>query len=268
MNTSRKEMSVIECVLLAICPVFILWNGWSLLDRYWQKGFRWRFLSRFFSGGSYTIWYAAFAGAMLAFFLVWYWFGSTRRHERFGGFSVKELRPDILVLSAIMGLLLQRLTVAYILDSSRWNGAFFSAFYEKYQGVARGTFVGIGVLAVLLPLLEEIAFRGLTFGYLAKLLPFWAANLLQAAVFALYHQTPLQMAFSFVAGGFMGWLFYHTGRLRNCIAAHMVFNYLFIPMSAKLSTYSLTLENIFAVISLFLLAGVCMLIRRIGGKKS
>lgn len=166
-----------------------------------------------------------------------------------------------------MGLLMQRITVACILDSSRWNARLFTAFYDRYQGVARGTFMGILALAILIPIVEEIAFRGLTFGYLAKILPFWVANLIQAAVFAVYHQNKLQITFAFFFGILMGWLLYRTWNIRNCIIAHMVFNYLFMPMSAKLSTYNVMLENIFAIISIGLLIGICMLIDRICGKK-
>lgn len=260
-------MSVIECILLAICPIFILWYGWSFLWNHWGEGFLWRFFPWDVHKASYTVQYLIFGLLMLAFFLVWYWFGSTRPHGKWGGFSFKGLRPDILVLSAILGLLLQRITVAYILDSSRWNGRLFTAFYENYQGIARSTFAGIWAMAIVVPIVEEVAFRGLTFGYLAKVIPFWVANVLQAAIFSIYHRSTLQMTFSFFFGLCMGWLLYRTWNLRNCIAAHMVFNYLFMPMSAKLSTYNVMLENIFAVISIFLLIGVCMLIDRICGKR-
>lgn len=267
MNTTRKEMSVIECILLAVCPVFVLWNGWNLLWEYWGKGFFWRFFPGNIEQASYTVRFLTFAVLMLLFFSIWYWFGSTRKRERWGGFGWNSLRPDILVLSAVMGLLLQRITVAYLLNSAGLNASLFNDFYEKYSQISRSSLPGILALAILIPIVEELAFRGLTFGYLAKILPFWVANVMQALLFALYHQTPLQAGFAFVCGLFMGWLLYRTWHLRNCVIAHMVFNYLFMPMSAKLSGYNGFLENIVAVISIVLLAGICMLIHRISGKK-
>lgn len=267
MNTTRKEMSVIECILLAICPVFVLWYAWNFIWKYWGEGALWKFFPVDTGNVSYTVRYLIFAVFMLAFFGIWYWFGSTRKRERWGGFGWNAFRPDILVLSAVMGLLLQRITVAYLLNSASLNHSLFSAFYEKYSGISRGSLIGVCALAVLIPIVEELAFRGLTFGYLAKILPFWVANVLQALIFAVYHQTPLQMGFAFVCGLFMGWLLYRTWHIRNCVIAHMVFNYLFMPMSAKLSSYNGFLENIVAVISIVLLAGICMLIHRISSKK-
>ena len=51
----------------------------------------------------------------------------------------------------------------------------------------------VGLLAVtglFVPVLEEIMFRGILLGALARHIPFWAANLLQAAGFTLMHEEP------------------------------------------------------------------------------
>lgn len=65
-------MSVIECVLLAICPVFILWNGWNYIWNHWGQGFLWRLFPWDFHKASYTAQYLIFAIVMFAFF----WFGT------------------------------------------------------------------------------------------------------------------------------------------------------------------------------------------------
>ena len=74
------------------------------------------------------------------------------------------------------------------------------------------------------PVAEELCFRGLMQNQLCRRFPFWAANLIQGAIFGAIHRIPIQVGYAFALGLFLGWLYQRTGRLSVVIVAHIVFN--------------------------------------------
>jgi membrane protease YdiL (CAAX protease family) len=89
-----------------------------------------------------------------------------------------------------------------------------------------GTLAMVGATAVFVPLLEELVFRGVLLGALARHIPFWAANLLQAACFTLVHDDhrliPFFMGFALVAG----LLVRRSGGLLGALCLHALNNLL------------------------------------------
>lgn len=71
------------------------------------------------------------------------------------------------------------------------------------------------------PLVEEIVFRLIFLRAGRMVLPFWAANLIQAALFGLYHTITIQRVYGFVIGLVIGCVFYYcpliyrSGRYKN-----------------------------------------------------
>ena len=59
------------------------------------------------------------------------------------------------------------------------------------------------------PLVEEIIFRLIFLRAGKMLLPFWAANLIQAALFGIYHSTTVQKVYGFAMGLIIGCVFYY-----------------------------------------------------------
>lgn len=86
----------------------------------------------------------------------------------------------------------------------------------------------------LAPLAEEFMFRGLMFYYLQRIFErhfgkrktFWLANLLQAAMFGIYHMNFIQGTYAFVVGLVLGYLMFHFGSIVAPILAHMLHNFL------------------------------------------
>jgi hypothetical protein len=77
---------------------------------------------------------------------------------------------------------------------------------------------------ILAPVCEELAFRGLTFSYARKIMPFWAANLIQAIFFAGMHMNPIQGCYTFVFALFLGYFAEKSRDLRLPVLVHLVFN--------------------------------------------
>lgn len=74
-------------------------------------------------------------------------------------------------------------------------------------------------LAVIDPLAEELCFRDVSLTALERSgLPFWAANLIQAALFAAFHFNIVQSAYAFACGLVLGGLRQRDGIASSAIA--------------------------------------------------
>jgi uncharacterized protein len=88
------------------------------------------------------------------------------------------------------------------------------------------------LVALLVPVIEELVFRGLLLGGLSRHLGFGWANALQAALFAVIHDDPRRLPFYFAMGLTTGWLTRKTKSLAPAIALHALNN--LIAFSLKL----------------------------------
>lgn len=74
------------------------------------------------------------------------------------------------------------------------------------------------------PVMEELIFRLLILSFARKYLPFFAANIIQAGLFGIYHMSLVQGIYAFLLGLFIGYLMKCTGTVINCICFHIAFN--------------------------------------------
>ena len=79
---------------------------------------------------------------------------------------------------------------------------------------------------ILAPTCEELAFRGLTMRFSRQWLPFWAANIFQAALFGIMHLNVIQGLYAFAIGLFLGWVCQKGHSLKYSIILHILFNIL------------------------------------------
>lgn len=86
-------------------------------------------------------------------------------------------------------------------------------------------------IALVVPVMEEILFRGYLQNWLRNYLKAWPAIVLTSAIFAFFHYTPDQggsnitiLSSLFILSCFLGWLVERTGSLRSSIALHATFN--------------------------------------------
>ncbi len=81
------------------------------------------------------------------------------------------------------------------------------------------------VYSVLLaPIVEELVFRGLVFRFARHAMPFWFANILQAALFGFVHLNLVQGIYAFAMGLFLGWVCHRGRGIKYSIPVHIVFN--------------------------------------------
>ena len=90
--------------------------------------------------------------------------------------------------------------------------------------ITYGLAITLLVTAVLIPLVEEIVFRGMVLQGFSRHITYTAANLLQSAIFASLHESWLLFPF-FIAFGFVaGLTVRRADGLLPAIVAHAVFN--------------------------------------------
>ena len=133
---------------------------------------------------------------------LWY-----RTHKPKTDFSLKEVfNGKLLAAMAALGLALQFLismclnAVYPILPQSMTDQ--YSELMESLLG--GNVWLSLLVTVVLAPLAEEFLFRGITLKKAQKIMPFMAANVLQAVLFGVYHMNLIQGVYAFVLGMILG----------------------------------------------------------------
>lgn len=127
--------------------------------------------------------------------------------------------------------------------------------YEELMETAglNDTFtVGLFLYSVLLaPFSEELIFRGITMRQCRKCFPFWAANIMQAFLFGLFHMNMIQGIYAFCLGLILGYVCEKGGSIYYSILLHLLFNFWAAVLSQFFtigeSTISILLWLLFAV---------------------
>ena len=85
--------------------------------------------------------------------------------------------------------------------------------------------VGIFLYAIIFGhVCEELCFRGAIYRHFRKAVPVWAALILQAALFGVFHGNVIQGVYAFIVGILMGYIYEHGGSIFNNILYHVLFN--------------------------------------------
>ncbi len=87
-----------------------------------------------------------------------------------------------------------------------------------------GPFATVLLMALLVPIFEELTFRGLLLGGLSRHIGFGAANAIQSLLFALVHGDPPRFLYYFAMGLIAGWLVKRTKSLGPAVVLHVLNN--------------------------------------------
>lgn len=94
-------------------------------------------------------------------------------------------------------------------------------------------FIGSGSIPIVIlttcfivPIAEDLVFRGIIQGELRRVMPGWLAVLIQAVIFALVHGNPIQISYVILPAIVLGASYEWTKSIYVPIALHMIFNFL------------------------------------------
>lgn len=157
----------------------------------------------------------------------------------------------------IIGLLFLAFGLQYIAQLvANAIGWFFPELMAIYNDLMNTTgynemTIILAVYSLLLaPIGEELAFRGLTMRFARQSLPFWAANIFQAALFGIMHLNIVQGLYAFTMGLFLGWVCKMGHSIKYSIILHILFNVLgtifidFFDVTLALHDYAFYLVGI------------------------
>lgn len=160
--------------------------------------------------------------------------GKTDRTERIESETKKQSRKEtiysirVLVLCAISGGILNLLWSG-ILQRLRIQEYFSNAVQEQlFAGQAAVQLFGLGILV---PLAEELIFRGLIYTRIRQRIQAGAAIFFSALLFALFHGNVIQMVFAFPLALVLAWLYERSGWFACPLAFHMGANLTAIVLS-------------------------------------
>ena len=125
-------------------------------------------------------------------------------------------------------------------------------------------YVRLAAYVIAAPLAEELLFRGVIFRKTKEFMPLWAAMLISAAAFALYHGNLQQGIYAFLCGCALAWVYAVSGSFAAPVLFHATANlivnlvYEFRPVQkAVYSVPSLLILIVLAVVSTILLSLHC-----------
>jgi hypothetical protein len=121
--------------------------------------------------------------------------------------------------------------------------------------------LGIMILAIIAPIIEEMVFRiGIQGSLLRKGVRPGVAIFISSAIFALVHMNPAQMPGAFMLGAFLGWIYYCTGTGLPCVFTHIFNNYFAIVCTLLLGEEITTTELLGGPVPAKIISVVCLLL--------
>lgn len=131
-------------------------------------------------------------------------------------------------------------------------------YIEAASSLSAGRYPLLSILVTVIgaPIVEEIAFRGLIYSNLKKIMPLWAALLIQALLFGLVHGQLIWTAFTFALGLVLGLTADYFDSIWPAILLHLAFNGCnYLPIALELDATG----TVVLLFSSLLVVGVVLL---------
>ena len=129
-------------------------------------------------------------------------------------------------------------------------------YESSMQSLFQQSWVSILYVVLLAPIGEECIFRGLTYQYTKKAIPAAAANVLQAALFGVYHMSLVQGLYAFVMGLVFGYVVYKLKSLWPAIFLHVILNITGLLLN-EYASEDMTLFAKVLILTVSVIAGIC-----------
>ena len=162
-------------------------------------------------------------------FILWYWLEVVRREgaASFARAQTKKITPAGILWTLVLAYAVQH-AVSIIIGFLAFMLPETVAAYEEMvesAGLTDYSLTWVFAVVILPPLVEETVFRGLILHYLKKGgARFWAANLIQAVLFGIYHGNLVQGIYAFCIGVLLGYLAERYSSLIIPVLVHALFN--------------------------------------------
>lgn len=214
----RRLIGMINGILPFFAAMLIQYCILSLL------GIGIRTLPVFHAHASEAVYYAGIIAAFLCGLIFFFWYMDTVHYRKLIIPRQMLQGPNILLL-ACLGLSAQ----FAISGMMSFLQPLLIDLFRDYDQVI-GTILNHNLFAVLIyviliaPVTEELIFRGVILSKLEEALPFFGANLIQAATFGIYHWNIVQGVYAFGIGLLLGFIAHRFRSLTASVLLHMAIN--------------------------------------------
>ncbi len=209
-------------------------------------------------------------GAVITIPIMWYFFHKDRVKERQMGMIPNKKAPVWkygagILMAAALSLGLNNLIIIGNL----------SAVSEAYESTMEALYsapllVQVISLAILVPISEELVFRGLLFKRLREKGTYIQAAMYSAVVFGLLHGNLVQMLYGFILGMMLSYLCEKYGSVKAPIAAHIAMNLLSVAATEfKLADWMMESKmriGVITIVCAFIASTMFVFVQRIEEK--
>ena len=153
------------------------------------------------------------------------------------------------------------------------TSADLTQFFPDYESITESLTSGplylqILAVAIVAPVLEEFLMRGLVLNRLRRLMPTFAAVLLQGMLFGVIHMNILQGSYAALIGFLLGYLYVRYESLLPCFALHITLNAISVLVPSDFGAdWSPILTIVLSFLVLALTVAAMEIIRWRGKKK-
>lgn len=207
--------------------------------------------------------YLIYAVIGLVIFSLWYYKGFVKKNPKVklgDAFTVKSVISSILIVGALYFFITAFMTLAELLLPQAME--LYKEMVEA-AGIVSDPILTIVYAIILGPILEELVFRGVTYGLLEKAgLKPGLIILISSLLFGAIHLILVQVLYAAFFGMFLGFLRYKYRSIKITIVTHILFNFTGTYISSFIEQYSPGNAVIYILggISMFVLVGAILLI--------
>lgn len=195
------------------------------------------------------------------------WFKNLRKREQKISITQALTLKRVMILF-LLGISLQISISAILTVITILKPEWFENYNEIIETLGMGntaiSFLYVGFIG---PISEELIFRGVILEKGKKVLPFLAANIIQALLFGIYHGNLVQGLYAFAIGLFLGLVRVKYNTIFASILLHMVINLCGMFMDQILAGQILGTTAAMAVLTLLSVAAIVYCTKNIMAKE-
>ncbi len=200
------------------------------------------------------------------------------RRRKYVSIFLTEKAPGRYWLTGVAGIMgslgLSMLWIGFLIqlgDSFPWISEQYESYIQAAQNLQnpQGYFwLEILAVVVMIPIAEELLFRGILQGELRRVAPAWLAIAITVLIFSFFHILPFQIAFVIIPGLVLSVVYELTRNILIPILMHMAYNFFGGGIFSRLIGLPEDDMTLFLVEMAFILIGLVMIVRLIRERKS
>lgn len=166
--------------------------------------------------------YVAVAGAAVLSVIIYFLMFKDKEEGFIERCKFKKVKSKDILNVVLLGLSLGSMSISFIYLTQN----IFTGYKQVSDNMSAGmdSILGIIAVIVLIPIFEEILFRGLVFNEFKKNVNLVVSIILQAAIFAIAHGNMAQAIYTFILGLMASLVYIWTKSIISNMLLHITFN--------------------------------------------